>query len=205
VKRSRLLFLAGAAIVAALLAYTAKDSLKTNVHVARVPVTGGPMADRPRADRPVGARNVQTRSGGRRDLAQPPGKILLVHFWATWCPPCVEEFPGLLAFYKETEKNPALELVTVSVDEDWKIVDAWLKTRGATAVPVTLDPDRAAATAFGTKKFPETYILSPQGDVLLYVKGPFDWTSKEFRTRLDEIMRAAAPPSPAGPTGAQRT
>ena len=128
-----------------------------------------------------------------------------MHFWATWCPPCVQEFPGLLAFYKENEKNPALELLTVSVDEDWKTVDAWLKTQGASAVPVTLDPRQEAASAFGTKKFPETYVLSPKGEVLLYVKGPFDWTSKDFRSRLDEIIRAAASPSPAGPSGAQRT
>lgn len=195
-KSSKTLFLGVAAVVAAALSWVAKDSLKTAVHVGRVTVSG---------DRLTGTRSVRTRSGGRRDLAQPPGRILLVHFWATWCPPCVEEFPGLLAFYRENEKNPALELLTVSVDEDWKTVDAWLNARGAAAVPVTLDPDRAAAAAFGTTKFPETYVLSPKGEVLLYVKGPFDWTSKAFRSRLDEIIRAVASPSPAGPSGAQRT
>lgn len=194
-KSSKLFFLAGAAVVAAGLAYTARDSLQTTVRVARAPIAG---------DRPVGARTVQTRSGGRRDLAQPPGRILLVHFWATWCPPCVQEFPGLLAFYKENEKNPSLEVLTVSVDEDWKTVDTWLSARGATVVPVTLDPRQEAASAFGTKKFPETYVLSPKGEVLLYVKGPFDWTSKDFRSRLNEIIRAAASPNPAGPSGAQR-
>jgi cytochrome c biogenesis protein CcmG/thiol:disulfide interchange protein DsbE len=196
VKSPRLLFVASVALVAAALAYTAKDSLRTTVHVAPVPLSG---------DKLEGSRRVvETRDGGRRDLARPPGKILLLHFWATWCPPCVEEFPGLLAFYRENEKNPALELLTISVDEDWKTVDTWLNARGASAVPVTLDPRRQAAEAFGTKKFPETFVLSPKGEILLYVKGPFDWSSKEFRNRLDEIVRAASS-TPPGPSDARRT
>jgi thiol-disulfide isomerase/thioredoxin len=195
-KSSRLLFVASAALVAAALAYAVKDSLRTTVHVAPVPLAG---------DKLEGSRRVvETRGGGRRDLAEPPGKVLLLHFWATWCPPCVEEFPGLLAFYKENEKNPALELLTISVDEDWKTVDTWLKARGASAVPVTLDPRHQAAEAFGTKKFPETFVLSPKGEILLYVKGPFDWSSKEFRKQLDGLIRAAAP-GQAGPSDARRT
>jgi thiol-disulfide isomerase/thioredoxin len=197
-KSSRLFFVGAAALAAAALAYTVRDSLTTTVRVTPVTVAG---------DKVTGSRAVQTRNGGRRDLAQPPGKILLLHFWATWCPPCVTEFPGLVAFWKENEKDPALELLTVSVDEDWKTVDAWLASRGATAVPVTLDPRQDAARAFGTKKFPETYVLSPKGEVLLYVKGPMDWTSAAFRKQIDELVRAAgsaAPDSP-GPSGARGT
>ena len=59
--------------------------------------------------------------------AQPPGRILLVHSGPRGARPASKSsLPP--AFYKENEKNPALELVTVSVDEDWKIVDTWLKT-----------------------------------------------------------------------------
>jgi thiol-disulfide isomerase/thioredoxin len=140
---------------------------------------------------------VETKTGASRDLALPPGKLLVLHFWATWCPPCVEEMPGLLAFSREIKSDRELELLTVSVDKDWKTVDEWLKAHGGADLPLALDPSRSVANRMGTQKFPETYVISAAGNVIGHVKGPLDWTSREVRAQIDEFKRASAAPAAA--------
>jgi thiol-disulfide isomerase/thioredoxin len=186
--------LVAAAVAAAALAYLLKDSLRAPEAVRALP-KAPPAAAAPTA---LGkAPPVSLPGGGQRDLTRPPGKLLIVHYWATWCLPCVTEFPDLLAFWKEYGKNPALDLVAVSVDEDWKTVDDWVRKVGAGGVPLALDPRRAAAKAFGTEKFPETYILSPTGQVVDKFIGPLAWSSPAFRRRIDELLKAPA----AAPSG----
>lgn len=146
---------------------------------------------------------VTLRGGATRDLAAPPGKLLVVHFWATWCAPCVEELPGLLSWWKEAKADPRMELVAVSVDKDWKTVDAFLKKLGGADVPLALDPESATAGAFGTTKFPETYIISPGGAVLHREEGPLDWKSPAVRKMLDGFRSALPSPKTAVRNDAQ--
>lgn len=140
-------------------------------------------------------RLVSLPGGGTRDLSRPPGRLLIVHFWATWCPPCVTEFPALLRFWKEYGKKPGLELLAVSVDEEWKTVDDWVKSVGAGGIPLALDPRRTTAKAFGTEKFPETYVLSPSGQVVDKFVGAVSWTSPALRKRIDELLTGRSAPA----------
>ena len=186
IDKKNLPVLAAATIVAAILGYLFRDALRAPQSVRALP-KALPAAAAPGLSK---APPVSLPGGGQRDLTRPPGKLLIVHYWATWCPPCVTEFPDLLAFWKEYRKNPALELLAVSVDEDWKTVDDWVRKVGAGGVPLALDPQRAAAKAFGTEKFPETYILSPTGQVVDKFIGPVVWTSPAVRKRIDELLKA---------------
>lgn len=144
-----------------------------------------------------GPSPVTMKDGTTRDLSAPSGKLLVVHFWATWCPPCEEELPGLVAWWKEAKADPRIELVAVSVDEDWKVVDGFLAKRNATGLPLALDPKKSAASAFGTEKFPETWFLSPDGEVLLLQVGPQDWSSPAARSVLQALTAKALGASPA--------
>ena len=180
-----------AAVAAAVLGVLLKDSLRPPETVRALPKVL-PAAAAPAL---LKAPPVSLPDGGQRDLTRPPGKLLIVHYWATWCPPCVTEFPDLLAFWKEYGKKPGLDLVAVSVDDDWKTVNDWVRKVGAGGVPLALDPRRATAKAFGTEKFPETYVLSPAGQVVDKFIGPLAWSSPAFRSRIDELLKgpAAAP------------
>ncbi len=107
-------------------------------------------------------------------LADLRGKVVMVHFWATWCPPCVEELPTLAKLYGEL-MGKDFELLAVSVDEGGaQAVASFLQQNGLN-VPVLLDPEWSTAGRYGTFKFPETYILDREGIVRYKVIGPRDW------------------------------
>jgi cytochrome c biogenesis protein CcmG/thiol:disulfide interchange protein DsbE len=191
IDRKSLPRLAVAAILAAIVAFLVRDSL-------RVPQTVRTLGEAPRegpAPEPSAPRLVSLPGGGTRDLSRPPGQLLIVHFWATWCPPCVKEFPALLRFWNEYGKKPGLGLLAVSVDDEWKTVDDWVKNVGAGGIPLALDPRRTTAKAFGTEKFPETYVLSPSGQVVDKFVGPVPWTSPALRKQIDELLAGRSAPA----------
>ncbi len=193
IDRKSLSVLAVAAVAAAVLAYVARDSLRAPTTIRALPAASASLP----ATATASSRTVSLPDGGTRDLADPPGKLLILHYWATWCPPCVSEFPDLARFWKEYGKKPGLELLAVSVDEDWRTVDDWLKKNGITGIPLALDPRRTSAKAFGTEKFPETYVLSPSGEVVDKFVGAILWSDPALRKRIDELL-AAYPPVRAG-------
>ena len=198
--KSRIALVALGAIVTIALGITYRGALtKGSVKVTEPPPAAAAMPgsgqDRPSlaADRP-GPSPVTLRDGTTRDLSAPSGKLLVVHFWATWCPPCEEELPGLVAWWKEAKADPRIELVAVSVDEEWKVVDGFLAKRNARDLPLALDPKKSAASAFGTEKFPETWFLSPNGEILLHQVGAQDWTSPAGRSVLQALAAKALAP-----------
>lgn len=140
---------------------------------------------------------VSLKDGSTRDLSAPSGKLLVVHFWATWCAPCEEELPGLVAWWREAKADPRIELLAVSVDDGWPAVDSFLAKRDAAGLPLALDPKKSAASTFGTEKFPETWFLSPSGEVVYHQIGPLDWSAPGARSMLQAVAAKALGPDPA--------
>ncbi len=148
----------------------------------------------PAAPAPVaGAERTVSLRKGSRDLSKPSGKLLVVHFWATWCASCEDELPGLLAWAREVKGAGDVDVLAVSVDESWEKVDGWLEKRGVADLPLALDPKGATARAFGTVKFPETWFLAPDGAVLAHWVGPRDWTTRATLAELATLRKEAAP------------
>ncbi len=104
------------------------------------------------------------------------GKVVMVHFWATWCPPCVEELPALERLY-HAYAGKDLEVLTISVDEGGASDVAQFMRKNEFALPVLLNPDQSVARAYGTFKFPETYLVDREGIVRRKIIGAADWTS----------------------------
>ncbi len=123
-----------------------------------------------------------------RELLQEHPKGLLINFWATWCPPCLDELPSLEVLQRELagqEKKNNPFLLTVSVDEKTqeikKLFDA-LTFRPS--FPVYHDSMGNIARSVGTTKFPETYWLDNQGNLVYKWIGPQNWTGQEVLARL---------------------
>jgi peroxiredoxin len=117
---------------------------------------------------------LQSVDGKTVSLADYRGKVVLVHFWATWCPPCVEEIPTLERFYQQV-LGADIEVLGVSVDDSADVLKAFLD-KNKVHFPVLRDPGGKTARSYGTLKFPETYIVGRDGMVRHKIIGPMDWS-----------------------------
>jgi cytochrome c biogenesis protein CcmG, thiol:disulfide interchange protein DsbE len=117
-------------------------------------------------------------------LASYRGKIVLLNFWASWCGPCIEETPGLLALHRDM---PGLVMLGVSVDED---ADAYRRFLAHYHVDyaTVLDPNKTAANLYHTEGWPETYIIDRQGIIRRKVVGDPDWSNPEIRAYLQSLQ-----------------
>jgi peroxiredoxin len=118
-------------------------------------------------------------------LSQFKGQILVLNFWATWCPPCVEEMPSLVRMQQRMQSK-AVTVLAVSIDVDESNYRRFLKDHNVNLLTVR-DPDQKTNSLYGTSKFPETYIIDRQGVVRRKFIGAVDWTAPDvidFLSRL---------------------
>ena len=130
---------------------------------------------------------VADRKGEKIDLSTLKGKVTIIHFWATWCPPCVEEVPALSRFWERYQGRDDVRLFAISVDKDWKTIDAF-NAKNPNQLPLYIDPDAATAKRFGTIQYPETYIVNPKGRVIERVPGAVSWDDPEVRKRIEQLL-----------------
>jgi cytochrome c biogenesis protein CcmG, thiol:disulfide interchange protein DsbE len=128
--------------------------------------------------------------GKQIKLAGLLGKPLVVHFWASWCPPCTDELPELMATAAKVSAL-GIQFVLVSNDSDWsKAMKTISKGKRSDSVTLLLDTDGKVAERFGTFQLPETYLLGKDGRILMKWVGPQPWTSEEMAKGLAEITQA---------------
>jgi cytochrome c biogenesis protein CcmG, thiol:disulfide interchange protein DsbE len=125
------------------------------------------------------APNFEIRTDDGRTLTRSNfgGKLLVLHFWATWCPPCVTEFPSLSAFQKQFASQGVVVL-GVSVDQNAKAYRDFLKRMDLSFVTAR-DPDARISSNYGTFQFPETYIINQDGKVVEKIISNADWMDPE--------------------------
>jgi len=117
-------------------------------------------------------------AGGEVNLASLRGKVVVLNFWATWCPPCVAEMPSLERLHRALGPE-GLSVVTVSTDEDDAELRRFVAERSL-SLPVLKDPGgRVAASEYHTTGYPETFVLDREGRLLQHVVGPAEWDSPE--------------------------
>jgi cytochrome c biogenesis protein CcmG/thiol:disulfide interchange protein DsbE len=118
-------------------------------------------------------------------LSQFKGQVLVLNFWATWCPPCIEEMPSLVRMQQRMQSR-GVTVLAVSVDVDDNNYRRFLKDHGVNLLTVR-DPDQKSNGLYGTFKFPETYIIDRNGVMRRKFIGAVDWTEPEvidFLSRL---------------------
>jgi cytochrome c biogenesis protein CcmG/thiol:disulfide interchange protein DsbE len=107
-------------------------------------------------------------------------RVVLVNFWAAWCPPCVEEAPSLENFAEQTQPL-GVTVIGVSVDQDTTLLQKFLDQH-PTSFVIGRDPEQALAGRYGTSKFPETYILDRDGRLAEKIIGAIDWQDPRMLT-----------------------
>jgi peroxiredoxin len=119
------------------------------------------------------------------------GKVVVLNFWGTWCPPCIEETPALNRLQEYIASRNAVVL-GVAADEDQAIYQKFLIDHGVTFPtyrdPATKDNHSAIALTYGTVMVPETYIIDRQGKIARKIIGMQEWDSPEMLAYFDSIL-----------------
>jgi cytochrome c biogenesis protein CcmG/thiol:disulfide interchange protein DsbE len=122
-------------------------------------------AQTPLLDQPAPPVRTTTIDGQPFDLSQRKGSWVVLNFFGTWCPPCVQEHPELLRFAtSQAQQADGAELVTVVSNDDPAKVRQFFQDKGGTW-PVLQDPNGEIYVGFGVSKVPETWIIDPNGYV----------------------------------------
>ena len=113
------------------------------------------------------------------------GKVVVLNFWATWCPPCIEEMPSLVQMQQKM-KVKGVEVLAISVDADRGAYQDFLKAHNVDLLTVR-DADQKSNNLYGTFKFPETYIIDRNGVLRRKFIGPIDWGTPEILDYLSKL------------------
>jgi thiol-disulfide isomerase/thioredoxin len=118
--------------------------------------------------------------GGKLRLSSFRGKTVILNFWTKTCRPCLEEMPSVAGLAKALREHPDIVLLTVSTDDSLEDARDTMRSvlGGDAPFPVMLDPDAAVVSdKYGTKLFPETWFIDPQGVIRARFDGARDWAS----------------------------
>jgi peroxiredoxin len=113
------------------------------------------------------------------------GQVVVLNFWATWCPPCVEEMPSLVAMQSQL-KARGVKVLAVSVDIDKSAYEKFVREHAGDLQTVR-DPDQKSNVLYGTYKFPETYIIDRKGVIRRKFIGAVDWTQPDIEQYLTNL------------------
>jgi cytochrome c biogenesis protein CcmG/thiol:disulfide interchange protein DsbE len=118
-------------------------------------------------------------------LSQYRGQVVVLNFWATWCPPCVEEMPSLVEMQRRM-KAKGVTVLAVSVDLDESAYKQFLKDHNVSLLTVR-DPEHKSSELYGTFKYPETYVIDRGGVMRRKFIGAVDWTEPDVVEFLGKL------------------
>ncbi|MDH5395235.1 MAG: TlpA family protein disulfide reductase [Gammaproteobacteria bacterium] len=124
--------------------------------------------------------------GNKVNVASYKGKVTIVNFWATWCPPCVEEIPSLNRL-KEKMKGHNFELISINYAEDKQTIIDFMKKVNV-EFPVLLDPNGEFAKKWNVLAYPSTFIIDKNGKIKYGVNAAIIWDSPEVIIKIKSLL-----------------
>ena len=148
-----------------------------------------PMPDRP----PAPDFALSDIDGQTHRLSDYRGQVLVVNFWATWCPPCREEMPSMDRA-SQTLAADGIQMLAVNVGEDEDTIFQFTANYPV-GFPLLMDRDSKVAEAWPIRGLPTTFVVDPQGRIAYRAIGGRDWDQAELLDPVHALKR----PSPAEP------
>ena len=127
-------------------------------------------------------------NGGNAALSSYKGKVVILNFWATWCPPCRSEMPSMDILYQRF-KNQGLEILAVDIGEDQTTVQEFIRTNRHT-FPVLLDKDTKVSSQYGVSAIPTTFILDRQGKIIGTLVGSIPWDNPKVIAAFEALLKS---------------
>jgi len=125
--------------------------------------------------------------GGWRSLGDYRGKVVLIHFWATFCAPCLEELPDLEALWQRYREQ-GLEVLGVAVDRGSERAVREFSVHAGMSFPVLLDPDGVVRNRYEVLALPVSYLVGRDGKLSGRAIGNREWSSPEGRKVIEMLL-----------------
>lgn len=163
--------------------------------MSQPPLTSPPPGVDLTQDRPMSPDfELSDLNGNTVSLSSLRGKVVLVNFWATWCPPCREEIPSMELLYQSLHSE-GVELLAINIEPNGPQAVATFMEHVSFSFPVLFDVDGTVRGKFGVSKYPETFIIDAEGVVREHVIGALDWNSSQMTTYLRSLVNAEKVPA----------
>jgi len=125
-------------------------------------------------------------SGRNVSLSDYKGKVVLLEFWATWCPPCKAEMPSMNTLYKEIRAK-GFEIVAVSTDNSLSPIKEFLAKSRVDFI-VLFDEKKAVSREYKVFSMPTTFLIDRKGFIVEKYYGEYDWTDPEVKKQINKLL-----------------
>lgn len=115
------------------------------------------------------------------------GRVTIINFWATWCPPCVEEIPSLNRL-KNKFHGKAFDLISINYAEDLSSIKRFMKKVNV-EFQVLLDKDGELAKQWNVITYPSTFIIDKNGHIIYGVNAAIEWDSSEVVEKIEQLLK----------------
>ena len=134
--------------------------------------------------------NLQSLNGNVYKLQNDTGNVLLVNFWASWCPPCVHEMPSMQTLYNKLNKSSdkVFKIIAVNMAEDKNTINTFLKTKVSVNFDILLDTDGAALKQWKIFAFPTSFIIDKKGKIRYSIYGAIDWLNPDVTHKIQLLI-----------------
>jgi len=163
--------------------------LQAPVAIAEQPATTNDYQLK-RLDKPLPAPDfaLQDMDAKQHSLKAYRGKVVLVNFWATWCPPCIREMPSLEKLYQKFRGQPFVLLAINQWEDEERVFEFMGQLETIPTFPILFDPQSKVSDAFGVQGLPSTYILDKQGRIVFRAKGGRDFSHVEIERKIKSLF-----------------
>ncbi|MGD8570725.1 MAG: TlpA disulfide reductase family protein, partial [Gammaproteobacteria bacterium] len=131
---------------------------------------------------------LETLDGKTMDLRQFKNRVVLVNFWATWCPPCVHEMPSMQRLSKKMRGNPFV-IVGVNIAERKPVVEAFLRNKVHVDFPILLDTDGSTMRQWNVMAFPTSFVIDKDGRIRYALFGSIDWDTPDIMNKIRLLVK----------------
>ena len=131
---------------------------------------------------------LEDTKGNKVSLSGLQGRVVMVNFWATWCPPCIEEMPSMERLH-EVMAGDDFVMLAINTEQNGRTVVPEFLEKTPYSFPILYDDEGVVQKLYGVYKFPESFIVGKDGKVVEKVIGPLDWSSPKTINYLKGLIK----------------